>query len=83
MKWERFPHTRKPLLGRETVDDRGGNLQGHREDRSHRGAEDKVDIFTHRRLVPTDIHQPERLLCSPAAEASVAQNRSSPFNQNA
>ena len=65
MKEEKFPHTRKPLhwwkwgVG-------GGKLQSHGGERSHRGAEGKVERFPHRGSVLTSTHQPESLVCSPA-----------------
>ena len=43
----------------------GGKLRSHGGERSHRGAEGKVERFPHRGLVPTSTHQPERLVCSP------------------
>ena len=65
MKEEKFPHTRKPLhWWRWGLV--GGKLQSHREERSNRGAEGKVERSLHRGSVPTSIHQPERLVCSPA-----------------
>ena len=65
MKEERFPHTRKPLRGRRrgVV---GEKLQSHGGERSNRGAEGKAERFPHRGSVPTSIHQPKRLVCSPA-----------------
>ena len=66
MKEEKFPHTRKPLhwwrqgLAREV------KFQSHGGECSNRGAEDKVERFPHRGLVPTSTHEPERLVCSPA-----------------
>ena len=64
MKEERFPHTRKPLHRRR----RGGGpkLRSHGGERSHRGAEGKVERFPHRGSAPSSTHQPERLVCSPA-----------------
>ena len=44
----------------------GGKLWSHGGERSHRGAEGKVDRFPHGGSVPTSTHQPERLVCSPA-----------------
>ena len=44
----------------------GGKLQSHGGECRNRGAEGKVERFLHRRLVLTSIHQPERLVCSPA-----------------
>ena len=44
---------------------RGGKLWSHGGERSHRGAEGKVERFPYRELVPTSTHQPERLVCSP------------------
>ena len=43
-----------------------GKLQSHRGECSNRGVEGKTERFLHRGLVPTSIHQPERLVCSPA-----------------
>ena len=45
---------------------RGGKLQSHGGEHSHRGVEGKVERFPHRGSVPTSTHQPERLVCSPA-----------------
>ena len=45
---------------------RGGKLQSHRGERSHRGAEGKAERFPHRGSVLTGTHQPQRLVCSPA-----------------
>ena len=45
---------------------RGGKLRSHGGERSHRGAEGKVERFPHRGSVPTSTHQPKRLVCSPA-----------------
>ena len=42
-----------------------GKLRSHRRECSNRGAEDKVERFPHRGLVPTSTHQPERLVSSP------------------
>ena len=65
VKEEKFPHTRKPLhWQRQGVG--GGKLWSHRGERSNRGAEGKVEQFLHGGLVPTNTHQPERLVCSPA-----------------
>ena len=44
----------------------GGTLRSLRGECSNRGAEGKAERFPHRRLVPTNTHQPERLVCSPA-----------------
>ena len=44
----------------------GGKLRSHGGERSHRGAEGKVERFPHGGSVPTSTHQPERLVCSPA-----------------
>ena len=44
----------------------GEKLQSHKGERSHRGAEGKVERFPHRGSVPTSTHQPETLVCSPA-----------------
>ena len=64
MKEERFPHTRKPLhwWRRGVV---GRKLPIHGGERSHRVAEGKAERFPHRGSVPTNTHQPERLVCSP------------------
>ena len=64
MKEERFPHTRKTLHWQRWG--WGGKLQSHGGERSHRGAEGKVERFPHRGSVLTSTHQPERLDCSPA-----------------
>ena len=65
MKEERFPHTRETLhWQRQGLAE--GKLQSHRGERSHRGAEGKVERFPHRGSVLTSTHQPERLVCSPA-----------------
>ena len=50
----------------ETAGGGGGKLQSHGGERGHRGAEGKAERFSHRGLVPTSTHQPERLVCSPA-----------------
>ena len=50
----------------ETAGGRGGKLQSHGGECSHRGAEGKAERFPHRGSVPTSTHQPERLVCSPA-----------------
>ena len=44
---------------------RGGKLRGHGGERSHRGAEGRVERFPHTGVVPSSTHQPERLVCSP------------------
>ena len=44
----------------------GGKHQGHRGERSHRGAERKAERFPHRGSAPSSTHQPERLVCSAA-----------------
>ena len=44
----------------------GGKLQSHGGQHSNRGAEDKVERFLHRGLVPASTHQPESLVYSPA-----------------
>ena len=50
----------------ETAGGRGGKLQSHGGERSHRGAEGKVERFPHRGSVLASTHQPQRLVCSPA-----------------
>ena len=45
---------------------RGGKLRSHGGERSHRGAEGKVERFPHREWMPSSTLQPERLVCSPA-----------------
>ena len=50
----------------ETVGGGGGKLRSHGGERSHRGAEGKAERFLHRGSAPTNTHQPERLVCSPA-----------------
>ena len=77
MKEEKFPHTRKPLhWWRQVVV--GGKLWSHRGEHSNRGTGGKAERFSHRGLVPTSTHQPERLVCSPAmaGEARVSEVRS-------
>ena len=44
----------------------GGEASEPRRRAQQQGAEDKVERFPHRGLVPTGTHQPERLFCSPA-----------------
>ena len=44
----------------------GGKPQSNGGEHSHRGAEGKAERFPHRGSVPTNTHQPERLVCSPA-----------------
>ena len=44
----------------------GGKLRSHGGECSNRDAEGKIERFPHRVLLPTSIHQPERLVCSPA-----------------
>ena len=44
----------------------GGKLWSHRGQCSSRGVEGKVERFLHRGSVLTSIHQPKRLVCSPA-----------------
>ena len=44
----------------------GGKLRSHGGEHSNRGAEGKAERFLHRGLEPTTIHQPERLVCTPA-----------------
>ena len=65
MKEEMIPHTRKPLHWWRQGGGGGGKLRGHGGERSHRGAEGKVEKFPHRGSVQTSTHQPERLVCSP------------------
>ena len=64
MKEETFPHTRKPLhwwrRGVVRV-----KLWSHGGESSNRGAEGKAERFSCRGSVPTSIHQPEMLVCSP------------------
>ena len=43
----------------------GGKLWSHGGERSNRGTEGKSERFLHIGSVPTSIHQPERLVCSP------------------
>ena len=43
----------------------GGKLRSHGGECNNRGVEGKVERFLHRGSVPTSIHQPERLVCSP------------------
>ena len=45
---------------------RGGKLQSHGGERSHRDAEGKAERLPHRGSGPSSTHQPERLVCSPA-----------------
>ena len=66
MKEEKFSHTRKPLhLWRRGLAG-VGKLWSHGGERSHRGAEGKVERFPHGGSVLTSTHQPETLVCSPA-----------------
>ena len=44
----------------------GGSF-GAMEESAATGAEGKAERFPHRGSVPTSTHQPERLVCSPAA----------------
>ena len=53
-------------MGRDCGWRRRGELQSHGGERSHRGAEGKVERFPHGGSVPTSTHQPERLVCFPA-----------------
>ena len=66
MKEEKFPHT----LGSPFTGGNGrwvvGKLRSHRGECSNRGAEGKAERFPHRGWVPSSIHQPDRLVCSPA-----------------
>ena len=55
----------------ETAGGRGGKLQSHGGERSHRGAEGKAERFPHGGSVPSSTHQPERLACSPAGRAGL------------
>ena len=41
-----------------------GKLQSHGEQHSNRGAEGKVERFLHSGSLPTNTHQPKRLVCS-------------------
>ena len=50
----------------ETADGGGRELRSHGGERSHSGAEGKVESFPHRGTVLTSTHQPKRLVCSPA-----------------
>ena len=61
MKEEKFPHTRKPLhwWRRGWA---GGKLWSQEGQHSNRGAEGKVERFSHRGWVPTSTHQPEACL---------------------
>ena len=43
----------------------GRKIWSHGGECSNRGAEGKVERFPHRGSVPTRIHQPETLICSP------------------
>ena len=45
---------------------RRGELRSHRRERNNRDEEGEAGRFTHRGMVPTSTHQPERLVCSPA-----------------
>ena len=65
MQEERFPHTRTHFAGGD-CGWQGGELRSHGGERSHRGAEGKVERFPHRGSVPSCTHQPERLVCSRA-----------------
>ena len=66
MKEEKFPYTRKPLLWQRRGVGAEGKLRSHRGERSNRGAGGKAERFLHRGSVPTNTHQPERLVSSPA-----------------
>ena len=68
MKEEKFPHPRKPLHWQRWGGWAGRKLQSDRGERSNRGAEGKEERFPQRGSVPTSIHQPARLVCSPATE---------------
>ena len=68
MKEEKFPHTRSPFTGGDCGWRRGGSFRAT-EESTATGAEGKVERFLHRGSVPTSIHQPERLVCSPAGAA--------------
>ena len=63
MKEEKFPHSRKPLHWQRWG---VGKLWSHGGEHSNRDAEGKAERFPHRGSVLTSIHQPERLVCSPA-----------------
>ena len=74
MKEEKFRHTSKPLhCWRRWVV--GGKLQSHGGECSNRGAEGKAERFPHRGSVPTSIHQPKKLLCSPAGVGGIYELR--------
>ena len=49
-----------------TAGGRGGKLQSHGGERSHRGAEGKAERFPQGGSVLSSTHQPERLVCSAA-----------------
>ena len=57
------------------MDGRGGKLQSHGGERSHKGAEGKAERFPHRGSAPSSTHQPERLGCSPAEAGGVWELR--------
>ena len=59
----------------------GGELWSHGGERSNRGAEDKVERFLHRGLVPTSTHQPERFVCSPAGAGRGWELRLGPLDE--
>ena len=65
MKEERFPQTRKALHWWRRGGG-GGELRSHRGEHSKGAAEGKAERCLHRGSVLTSIHQPERLVCSPA-----------------
>ena len=64
MKEEKFPHTRKPLHWQRRGVDEGEGSEPQRRVQQQ-GCRGQRERFTHRGLVPTNTHQPERLVCSP------------------
>ena len=65
MKEERFPHTRKPFCGWRLRVAEGGSF-GAMEEVQQQGCGGQSGEIPAQRMVPTNTHQPERLVCSPA-----------------
>ena len=68
MKEERFPHTRKPLRGRRLQVAEGRSFRATEESAATgvRRAKQRVSHTEARCRAALSIHQPERLVCSPA-----------------